>query len=458
VLEAFRRDSVALRGLAVDTAGLDERAAREIRVVAFEMSGGRHAAAREMAADSAWFSGLDRRRDVLGRDALPDQTFWRAAWPLLLEPYNPRLVAHRARVLLADMVRRAGPNDGSGALGATADPERLVRIGIPRALLWVKGGAPGGGDEPVPVVYVAPGFHETLVRASTPTDLPSLDLALAARDDERSVPAPSGYEALDYDRLLPFDHQVFQYLRAGQRIVAFHALRPEVFPCAGSAARVGLFWLDQGLGVRQETVRAPPREQGRFLFRQAIADGTHVYSLEYLDRGCRVAARARYVLTVGGPGYEGISALALADTALLDAPRRIDGDPLMMARPSLRVRGGDAVHLYWEMYGLEGGAPHHSLAITLEILNVARQRVPVSALSRLAAAARNAPKTQVAYQALVPEGQGPVAFALSVRLRGEATGVLVARLEIKDPATGRTYRVERPFSVSPAVELRPGGR
>jgi hypothetical protein len=110
------------------------------------------------------------------------------------------------------------------------------------------------------------------------------------------------------------------------------------------------------------------------------------------------------------------------------------------------------------MYGLEGGGPQHSLAITLEILNVARQRVPVSALSQLAAAARAAPKTQVAYQSLVPEGQGPVAFALSVRLRGEAAGVLIARLEIKDPATGRAYRVERPFSASPAVELRPGGR
>ena len=458
VLEAFTRDSAALAALADDTAGLGEHTVREIRVVAFEMSGRRHAAAREMAADSARFAGLDRDRRGLGSSGLPDDIFWQAAWSLFLEPYNARLVAHRARVLLADIVRRAGPDDAGGALGSTGDPELLVRVGIPRALRWVRGGAPGGADDPVPVLYAPAGLHETLVRASKPTSVPSLDLALAARDDEHSIAAPSGYEALDYDRLLPLDHQVFQYLRAGQRIVAFHAFRPGAFPCARSAPRVGLFMLDQRLRVRQETVQAPPPEQERFLFRQAMVDGTHVYSLEYLDRGCRVAARARYVLTLGGPGYEGISGLALADTALLDAPRRIDGEPLMAARPSLRVRGGEAVHLYWEMYGLEGGAPHHSLAITLEILNVARQRVPVSALSRLAAAARNAPKTQVAYQALVPEGQGPVAFALSVRLRGEATGVLVARLEIKDPATGRTYRVERPFSVSPAVELRPGGR
>jgi hypothetical protein len=338
VLEAFRRDSVALRGLAVDTAGLDERAAREIRVVAFEMSGGRHAAARELAADSAWFNGLDRRRDALGWAALPDRTFWRAAWPLLLEPYNTRLVAHRARVLLADMVRRAGPDDGSGALGTTADAERLVQIGIPRALVWAKGRAPGGGDEPVPVVYVAPGFHETLVRASTPTDLPSLDLALAARDDERSVPAPSGYGALDYDRLLPLDHQTFQHVRNGRRIVAFHALRPDPFPCARSAPRVGLFLMDQDLSVRDDVVGAPQPAQRRFLFRQPMTDGAHVYSLEYLDRGCRVAARARYVLLVGGSGRAGISDLALADTVPLEAAQRIDGEPLMTARPIARSR------------------------------------------------------------------------------------------------------------------------
>jgi hypothetical protein len=368
----------------------------------------------------------------LSGSSLAPDVFWQAAWPLYLEPYNARLVAHRARVLLADIVDRAGPPDGF--LGPAGDPGLLVRVGIPLAQLRVR---------TFQIVYLPDGFHETLVRAGDPTRLPSLDLALAARDEESFVSAESGFAALDYDRMLPLQHQAFQYVRDGRRIVAFEGVRPGTTPCASASARVGLFLLDQRLRIHHETALVPGSEQHRFSFRREMQDGAHVYSLEYLDRACRLAARARYVLTVGGPGRDGISDLALADSILLVEPQRVDGEPLVQPRPGSRIPSGEPIHLYWELYGMDQETPDRRLSIRFEVVNVARRPVPVSALSGLTATGQ--PRTTLEYETMIPAGRGPVGFGLSLLVRGEDSGVLVARLVVVDPTTGREYRAERPF-------------
>ena len=50
---------------------------------------------------------------------------------------------------------------------------------------------------------------------------------------------------------------------------------------------------------------------------------------------------------------------------------------------------------------------------------------------------------------MVPEGDGPVALAISVRLVGDPTGVYVARLEVRDRHGEAVFTAERPFAVGP---------
>jgi hypothetical protein len=87
--------------------------------------------------------------------------------------------------------------------------------------------------------------------------------------------------------------------------------------------------------------------------------------------------------------------------------------------------------------------PDRRLSIRFEVVNVARRPVPVSALSGLTATGQ--PRTTLEYETMIPAGRGPVGFGLSLLVRGEDSGVLVARLVVVDPTTGREYRAERPF-------------
>lgn len=84
---------------------------------------------------------------------------------LYLEPYNARLVAHRARVLLADILDRMRP--GEDLFGLFRSRRAVVLRGIPAATYRVR-------DEherfprPVFVELLDPAMHETRCDSRTP--------------------------------------------------------------------------------------------------------------------------------------------------------------------------------------------------------------------------------------------------------------------------------------------------
>jgi len=445
---ALLDDSTALRGFAEDVARPAERDWAAVRVTALVFGGDIARAADEMAQHPEWYTGLDADVAELGAGRMAPHLFWRLAWPLLLQPYNERQVVHRARVLLADVLQH-GVGDDRGLLGPYSRRAPLIQRGIPTGAGMAPAGFRNGEQQWTIVSWVPSGSHETIVRLGAGITPFSLDLALAARDDQ-PLGTYTGYVAGHYDRLLPFDHQVVQYVRDGHRHVDVHAERPLAISCEASDPEVGFFLLDDRLEILKRVVDTIPSRR-RYRFRMVLAPGTYVYSLESLDKSCRVAARARYALTVPPADSPRLSDVVLAESVSLEEPARVQGDPRVVAAPGLRVRAGQVTHFYWEAYSLDAReAERDRLQITFQLVKVTQNRVPLLELGGLAATARSTkPLMDLRYQATVPPGTGPVGFGLSVTVPPGADGVYVARVTVRDRETRWEGTAERALFIEP---------
>jgi hypothetical protein len=441
-------DRAALRAFAEDTAGFIPRDAAAVRVMALAFAGELGRAGEEMAAHPEWYAGLDADLADLGGGRMAPDLFWRLAWPLFLQPYNERQVVHRARLLLADVLQH-GVGDTVGVFDVYGRRAPLVQRGIPLAVAMVPAGVLKGEPQWTAVSYVSPNSRETLVRLGLGATPASLDLALAARD-ESALSTYSGYVAPDYDRLTPFEHQVAQYVRDGHRIVDVYAARPVAPACDEPDPKVGFFLLDSRLHMLREVVDTAPHRR-RYQFRMVLAPAAYVYSLELLDRPCRLAARARYVMTVPPADATRLSDLVLAEDVALEEPIRVAGDPPVEVRPGLRVAAGGLVHFYWEVYRLDADRPQRDqLEVHFELVNVSRHRVALGELARLEAAVRRTkPLMDLQYAATTPEGTGPIGFGLSVTVPAEARGVYVARVTVRDRRTGWRETIRRALYVGP---------
>jgi hypothetical protein len=403
-----------------------------------------------MAKHPQWYAALDAELGELGAGRMAPELFWRLAWPLFLQPYNERQVVHRARLLLAETLQH-GIGDTVGMFDAFYDRAALVQRGIPKSLLLVRQPWGIGQTRFTAVSYVSPSMHETVVRLGAGAVPASLDLALAARDD-LVLQTYSGYVAEDYDRLTRFEHQVVQYVRDGHRMVDVHAERPVVPTCRDPDPEVGFFLLDSQLQMLREVADTAPRRR-RYRFRMVLAPGTYIYSLELLDRPCRLAARARYVLPVPPADSTRLSDLVLAENAFIEQPERVKGDPPVVVRPGLHVPVG-LVHFYWEVYGLDAAeAQRNRLEVRFDLVNVSQDRVQLGQLAGLEATVeRTKPLLNLRYAPTIPQGTGPIGIGLSVTVPPEARGVYVARVTVQDRKTGWQETARRALYVEP-----PGG-
>jgi hypothetical protein len=455
------------------TTTLDTVVAAELKAVRYEFDGHRRLAAKAMDAAPERFTALDRSLDLLitsttgrmtefyldGRwrreeERIPVRTalppgFWQASWPLYLEPINERLIAHRARLLLADMSQRFVIGDLPNLFGAWGEPGMLVRIGVPLAL--ARPAIQHGKRFPL-VTYVAQGTYETLVRPRPGMAGVSLDFALAARSPINPG-AVSGFLSEDYDTFGPLDHQVVDFVRDGRHQVEVYTRWDAPLVCRDPSPRLGFFLMDAGLRSIAPPTELDPRTPPPLKrFHLELAPGSYVYSLELLDRSCRDAKRARYVLTVKPVEATRASDMVLADELYFGDDRwvrRIAGRPPVTPRPSLTFDAGDAARFYWELYGVAADSMQRGrLRVIFEVVNVHDQRVPVRDLGQLAAAARRTRGTlDLRYDLSIPPGDGPLGFGLAVGLPEGTHGVHVARARLTDLKTKKTLTVERAFFV-----------
>jgi hypothetical protein len=451
--------------------GLDSVVAAELNAVRYEFDGHAGLAARAMDAAPERFAMLDGSLDLLFGDPFerggrfpgaagarrpppgPRATaappgFWRTAWPLYLLPYNERLIAHRSRLLLADLSRRfATSADEQNLFGAYGDPRTLVPIGVPLALA-----RPWGGEGPGLVTYMPVEMHETIVRRGRGMEGVSLDLALAARSSVNPL-AVSGFTAEDYDSFGPLDHQVVQYVRDGRQHVELYTRWVPAPLCENPRPLLGFFLLDANLRMLSRAIDVNPMEPPRLKrFHLQPSAGTYVYSLEMLDRSCRTAERARYVLRVPPVDSIRISDLMLADELYLGDERwsaRIKDRPPVTVRPSLNVNAGTVARFYWEVYDIPADSIEAGrLRVSFEVVNVREEQVAVRELGDVAAQARRRPGTlDIQYDQTLPAGSAPLGFGLAVGLPEGTRGVHLARVHIEDTKTGTTVSAERAFYV-----------
>jgi hypothetical protein len=464
---ALVRIAEGVAGCWPDGALLEGREAAEVRVLV-EVFRGHHALAwRVMEANPAWFASLDSLRDPVDPPArrrlavrpyryvpslappandprLTVDLLWRAAWPLYLQPYNERLVVHRARLLLADVVWRLAVRDARGLFYPVGDPERLVAVGVPL-------GVAIAGPRRVILAYYPSGTHETAPQTNRTGPHVPLDLALVATGSRGT--RVTGFASEHYDAFGPLSHQVVQYVRGGRRHVDVYTVWHREPVCTTPRPLLGLFLLDDRLNELRRTMVIELQSGRRVQLRMTLLPARYVYSLELFDVTCRRAQRARYVLIVPPADTAMLSDLMLADELhygdrYQGANRVRDRQPVTL-RPGLEFEAGGTARFYWEMYGIASDTlAAGRLRIAFEVVTVREERVAVRDLGRVARDAEVAKATlDVAYPVNVPPGDGPLASGLAVGLPAGARGIHIARVTVTDAVTGRTARAQRAFFV-----------
>lgn len=461
---ALLRVGAGVAGCWPSADGMGRRDAAEVQAM-MDVFRSRHAlAARVMDEAGRWFDDLDSLRDVVdspvgaqfrqrtyapwragpARDArVAPAVLWRAAWPLFLLPYNERLVVHRARLLLADVVWRLAADEAAGLFSPYGRPWSIVRVGVPLAAVETESGAI--------LAYYPAGTHETAPQTGRGGPSLPLDLAIVATGSRGT--RVTGFASEHYDTFGPLDHQVVQYVRDGRRHVDFHTSWDGAPTCDAPRPLLGLFLLDGQMRELRRTTVPDPEPRRRVQLRLTLHPAVYVYSLELFDPGCRRAQRARYVLRVPSADGAMLSDLILADElyygdAYRGADRLLERQPATI-RPALDFAAGGTARFYWETYGVAADSlTAGRLRIEFEILNVRSERVAIRDLGRVAREAADAkPTLDVSYLVSVPAGDRPLTSSLAVGLPAEGRGVHIARLTVTDTMTGRTAQAQRAFFV-----------
>lgn len=448
--EAFLGDRGTQR-IAEDSilaAGIDPKTTSEMAVIVDNLAHRRAAADSVMRVHLDWYTPLDDPTDALQVDsAMSRALLWRTAWPLYLKPFNERLVVHRARRLLGDLVVRIADSD-SGGFAVFADRRTIIADGLPEAVVTLSPSATAFRIVRV-VRYLDPRLHETILPITNGAAI-RLDMGLAASVEGRS---PSGFVAEAYDRMERLPHQVVEVFRDGRpHVQIFEYFPVNDRPCRNPDPRAGFFLLDDHLGMLTNSVDSTHEGTSRALD-LPLAPRDYVYSLEMLDANCRLAERARYVLAVKPDTGQLLSDLALADPLGPRATTRVSASGAVPALPTLTIRAGRPVALYWEVYGVQAGGPESGrLAVSLSVVDTRHHRVLVRWLDAVAQAGkRDHAAIDVAYRATVPPGSGPLGMRMAIGLSPDASGVYVARVSVTDRKTGRHGEAERWFFVVPSA-------
>jgi len=346
-----------------------------------------------------------RREGCAGRDTLNERLWWLAR-PLYLTNGNDLRTEHFARLTMARIQART--RTAHGTSWGDDVREMMVRYGWPTAWARDRGsessyGGGGGprvlGHEPSPSYYFFPSAHALAAPAAASSD-----------DWEPRAPLASTRYAPAYARpLAALAHQTAIFRRGDSSLVvaAYDVARDTLF--AGGVSDAALVLLRD---ERTEPVIARPTDPAAPAARGILTASAPwrpaVIGVEVLSRDSTRAARAR---TGAGASADTAARVALSDILLLEPagtpPATLD-EALPHMRGSTRVRAGERVGLFWEVYGLSNSARSVtvSLAVTrasaswrrrgLEALRLARRPAPV----RLRWESRADPARRVATGAL----------------------------------------------------------
>jgi tetratricopeptide (TPR) repeat protein len=365
------------------------------------------------------------------RDSL-ERRFWWLADPLYLKPVNDRRSEHWARIVVSDLQVQA--ESGYGLSWGEDLEEIVLRYGWPMG--WVYGrGTPWSVD----IVSV----YSKQARQFLPRAHFVLDPAAIKPDEWRPTsPAPFAAHAPAYvESVNTLEHQTAAFRRGDSVVVVVAYDQSADSGWLGHSVEAGLFLAPNELAdpVRVRQSGSEPRD----VFSVTVAAEPTLLSVELLSESARRAARARYGLRLRKIPR---TLLALSDilvTVTADPLPGSLGGAVPLARGSLRVRAGERLGLYWEVYGL--GPEAETLALSVSLHQVAEGR-----LADLEQVARNdaaAPLT-LRWREVVPAYTGVWGRSLALDLpRDSRPGLyvlyLVAEARGREPVrTTRALLVE----------------
>ena len=329
--------------------------------------------------------GRDRYGDLECDERGPfEEAFWWLADPLRLVPGNDRRTEHYSRYLLERLLEDAA--NGYGVGWGSDLGEVVLRYGWPVAweLAWRR--SPGLRTDASVQGRDPPGARHYLPRAEW------VARPLENRPDawELDKSRPRTLYAPPYARpLFPLEHQlaVFQRGKTAILAVAYDLSHDTVPPC--DSLRHGLF-VPLGRGSSAAATGVARGDGGRLLLavppvdsaQDVVAvDDTIVpaisrrwLSLEIHCPAERLAFRARYGVTLA---REATNGLALSDLLVLEesdaTPESLEA-AAAHARGSLRVRSGERLGLYWEVYDSREDAREQGRELEITVALTRRDR------------------------------------------------------------------------------------
>lgn len=296
-------------------------------------------------------------RVACGERADIEARFWWLADPLQMVPANDRRTEHFARRTLDRMQHRA--SSAFGNPWGSDLRELLVRYGWPGRFERVSYPTGTGGSREEIVSHQPRG---SLQFAPALDFLREVD-AFRQGDWQLNSEAPRSVYAPAYlSSFQELDHQLAVFPRRDSAIVvAAYQLVAEEPIDSGS--------YDAALIISGDPASDPALAGNRGTARGVLAVAVDavptLLSLEMLSRADRRAARSRYGLRLAKVP---VGLLALSDLLLLERADRLPDSlaaAVPLARHLERVRPGERLGVYWEVFGLGPGAEELSVSLTL---------------------------------------------------------------------------------------------
>lgn len=385
--------------------------------------------------------GMYRRLRGEERAAI-ERRFWWLADPLWSAPGNDRRTEHLSRLVFDRLQDRARSTEG----WHWADDLReiLLRYGAPtgwqriRPTPWA-----ALGTRPAVIAHHAPHsrrFTVSLAVAREPARLAADDFALED-DPAREIYAPP--HASDFRSV---DHQVALF-RRGNRAVVVAAYDLDADSVRADVPTEAALVLARGPDDVPTVVRGAGTGPTGVL-RGEAAPGPLWISLEARARTDTVQrmGRARLALDVPAAPTRGV---ALSDILLLDGagelPETLD-EATGRARGSARVRTGERIGLFWEIYRPEAEAAARPDTLALSVV---LERVDGTGLGRrvmeAVGLARRGEPVRVSWRQEA-DGVPVVARSLAIALPDVRPGKYVLRIGARSGA-GREVIAERALTV-----------
>jgi hypothetical protein len=363
-----------------------------------------------------------------------ERAFWSLADPMLTTPGNEARTEHLSRWVMARLQERARNPEGltwGDDLG-----EFLLRYGAPEGWERVRPG-PGAADRPEVVSHYGSHAWAFLPALKDLADPLSLKPDSWDPDPDRPRVQYPVAGARSFKRL---DPQVAVFRRGGRVVVvASYDLDRDSLPAGASVAAA--LELTPAAGDASVTRALGLGAVGSL---SAEVDARPVLlSLEARSDSAHRAGRARFGVALApepaGVHLSDVLLLARADSL----PSTLE-DAQAAARGSARVRAGERLGLFWEVYGL--AARPDTLNVSVSITPVSRPGLARRAAERLGLAAPASP-VRVGWREQA-NGQNVLARSLAVALPAVRPGDYLLQVTVRpaggEPVTAtRTLHVER---------------